>query len=221
MLKPFLTAALVCAALTTPSVHAFVVVNSPNLLTGSYDGPGWVFTGSGNTIDFFNVFLYNFSPAFLPPQNVADSATHSFNAQVAGNYIFNGGSPTHVVVNASGQYLITKTSGPNGSSLGAYNTEMLQLNINSGLPGGALLRESPTLASSGQATESDAGGGLFRIDSFFDVFVELSLDNGQSWIPSSGLSHQSLEAVPEPGSLVLLPAGLLLAAIRRRCARLP
>jgi hypothetical protein len=58
-----------------------------------------------------------------------------------------------------------------------------------GLPGGLMIRESPSLASSGQTTITDLGGGQFKIDSFFDVFTELSLDGGQSWHPSNGSMH--------------------------------
>jgi hypothetical protein len=221
MRKRFLCPALLCLALVTPSMHAFVITASPNLLPagGSYDGPGWTFHSGLNDADFINVFIYNFSPTFAPPQSVGLTATNSFNAAIAGDYILNGGAPTHAVVNAQGQYFIQKISGPNGSSLGTYDTEMLLLTISSGLPGGALLRESPTLASDGQTTESDAGGGLFRIDSFFDIFVELSLDGGQSWIPSSGSSHQTLGNVPEPASLSLIPAGLFCLGVFRGRAR--
>jgi len=63
----------------------------------------------------------------------------------------------------------------------SYDTEMLQLDISSGLPPGMLIRESPTLQSLGTTTVTPASGGGFLIDSFFDVFTEVSLDNGQSW----------------------------------------
>ena len=40
------------------------------------------------------------------------------------------------------------------------------------------IRESPTLASLGETYIMDIGGGLYDIDSFFDVFTELSVDGG-------------------------------------------
>ena len=68
-----------------------------------------------------------------------------------------------------------------------YDTELLQLDISGGnLPPGMLLRESPTLASTGKTAISPASGGGFVIDSFFDVFTELSTDGGGSWTPSLG-----------------------------------
>ena len=54
------------------------------------------------------------------------------------------------------------------------------------LPAGTRLRESPTLPSSGHATITESPPGQYHIDSFFDVFFELSTDSGQSWFPASG-----------------------------------
>ncbi len=93
--------------------------------------------------------------------------------------------------------------------------ELLQLDF---AAAGFMLRESPTLASTGQASSQDEGGGQIRIDSFFDVFVELSLDNGTTWIPSTAPLRLTLQrAIPEPGGLALAGlALLLLAGCRRR-----
>src|SRR5712692_2269018 len=77
-----------------------------------------------------------------------------------------------------------------------FATEMLQLNL---AGGGFLVRENPDLQSLGQTQIDDLGNGTFRIDSFFDVFTELSLDNGNTWIPqSNGSSRVSLQETPEP-----------------------
>jgi hypothetical protein len=93
-----------------------------------------------------------------------------------------------------------------------YATEMLTLNL-AGLPFGAMIRESPTLASTGGETVIDTP---FHIDSFFDVFTELSLDGGASWTPATGPVHIQN---PEPGSLALLTVvGAPLICLRRRRA---
>jgi hypothetical protein len=71
-------------------------------------------------------------------------------------------------------------TGPPGFTF--YDTEMLGLTISGGsLPSGMQLRESPTLQSTGKTAISPAAGGGFVIDSFFDVYIELSLDGGANW----------------------------------------
>ena len=105
---------------------------------------------------------------------------------------------------------------------GSFNTEMLSMEL-SGVnpfdPAGPLfmVRESPTLQSLGQTDITDIGGGLFRIDSFFDVHTELSIDGGATWMPSTnGAGHVVL--VPEPSSMGFLAAGLvcIVGFMRRR-----
>ena len=63
---------------------------------------------------------------------------------------------------------------------------MLLLNIlGGGLPPGVLIRESPTLQSSGALNMYPSGGGYY-INSFFTVYTELSFDGGAHFTPSVG-----------------------------------
>src|SRR6185295_11164690 len=88
-------------------------------------------------------------------------------------------------------------AGGNEILTGTFQTEMLSMNLSGNSPVGPfMIRESPTLQSLG-ATNTTPVGGQFLINSFFDVFTELSLDGGQSWMPSTtGPGHVTL--VPEP-----------------------
>ncbi len=72
-------------------------------------------------------------------------------------------------------------------------TELLSLDLTGGSP--FMIRESPSRPSVGQtAITPDAGG--YRIDSFFDVFTELSVDGGQTWLPSDSSLHTQLGGSP-------------------------
>ncbi len=109
---------------------------------------------------------------------------------------------------ASG-FVNTIVFGRVGNLTGTFSTEMLSMNLSGTTPlGPFMIRESPTLPSLGQTTVTDIGGGLYRIDSFFDVFTELSIDGGQTWMPDTvGPAHMML--VPEPGTSALIALGVL------------
>jgi hypothetical protein len=96
-----------------------------------------------------------------------------------------------------------------------YDTEFTSLELTGDIPsaGGRIpyiIRESPTLASTGEHSVLPLPGpGTFQVDSFFDVFTELSLDGGQTFYAASGPIHLELTGfVPEPGSVALAAIGL-------------
>lgn len=118
--------------------------------------------------------------------------------------------------------------------------EMLALSLVSTVNPSVRVRESPTLASVGSMTlTSDGSGGAGTFDSFFDIFTELSFDDGASWVPQQSehlvstqtpwymngtefivllvtevslLATHTGHRVPEPRSLVLV--GLALGVLR-------
>ena len=124
------------------------------------------------------------------------------------------GIPAVFPVNMTGP-VQTLVLGKSGNTTGTFQTEMVSMSLSGG---GVTVRESPSLPSLGQTSITDIGGGLYHIDSFFDVFTELSLDGGASWIPSTGSARVVL-GVPEPASVVLMGLALIgLAGLRRRRA---
>lgn len=115
-----------------------------------------------------------------------------------------------------------------GQPDGTFDTEMLSMDLTGGSPfGPALIRESPTRPSTGI---SSLTGGGFAIDSFFDIFTELSLDGGQTWLPSMSddmqneasdrftLREAEVPGIPEPATLTLVGTGIA-AMVRRRTRR--
>ena len=141
------------------------------------------------------------------PGTAVWGAGASFNAQTFMSFF---GGPTVPAFNP-GEGAAAKITGVlDAPPTHTYATEMLSLNLG-GLPSGALIRESPTLPSTGGHTIVDTPP--FQITSFFDVFTELSIDGGATWIPATGPVHI---VNPEPGSLALLLCAAPLIYRRRR-----
>ena len=62
-----------------------------------------------------------------------------------------------------------------------FDAEITQMDFSAIAAGTSLMfRESPTLSSYGQAELRSFGDGSFQFSSFFDVFLELSTDGGQT-----------------------------------------
>ena len=171
-----------------------------------------IFQIPGLVVDLSNVVHAGFTNCLAPPQS--GSQLETFGSSVAFDLSFNGGPAQPQSAPATVSVNVSATGTP-----GVFDTEMVQLDIAGGtLPSAVRVRESPTLQSLGRTTVEDLGGGLYRIDSFFDIFTELSLDGGQNWLPATDPGHVTL-TVPEPGSLALVGLAMAgLAASRRRRA---
>jgi hypothetical protein len=144
----------------------------------------------------------------------------SFSCDIIATASVSGG-PSSLPFLASGPATI-KAFGKIGQTTGTFSTEMLGMNLTGSLLGSSvMIRESPTLHSTGSTTVGDLGGGQYQIDSFFDVFVELSIDGGATWAPDmAGPTHVTLQSTqspstgPEPAALGLL--GIAFLATRKR-----
>lgn len=99
---------------------------------------------------------------------------------------------------------------------GMFDAEIVSMELSGQIDGWTLeIHESPTLPSLGRTLITDLGGGLYAIDSFFDVFTEISVDGGLTWIPSNDSMHMNLE-VPEPATIAMLGLGAFLMSRKRR-----
>jgi len=55
-----------------------------------------------------------------------------------------------------------------------------------------MVRESPSVASTGRTTITTISGGQYRIESFYDVWLDISLDDGRTWHPAEGVVRMAL-----------------------------
>jgi hypothetical protein len=110
---------------------------------------------------------------------------------------------------------VAYAKGPS-STTGTFQTEMVGMDLH-GFSGMVRIRESPTLPSLGQTRITDNMDGSYHIDSFFDVFTELSLDGGVNYNYVAALPTR-VDLVPEPASYGLLTIGLIAFAsfVRRQ-----
>jgi hypothetical protein len=150
------------------------------------------------------------------------SASYTFDTSLFYTYTASPGSPPEQLsfFDVFSEIDYTRTS-VLSDELQVFDTEMLSLSIGGGGGGGGgsggfLLRESPTKRSTGQTTIRALPGGGYDVDSFFDVFTELSLDGGQTWAPSDASMHLVLTQVPEPSTALLTGLGMLGLGVYRR-----
>jgi len=139
------------------------------------------------------------------------------NASYVGTLTNLGGVPIGPV-NLSGtleEEIFGRTS---PSALGIWATELLALSLSGPVLGHTLtLTLDSAVPSTGFSSITAEGGQAvrFRIDSFFDVFVELSLDTIPPLSTTRGPLQLSL--LPEPSTWLLLLGGIAgLGCLRRR-----
>ncbi len=137
-----------------------------------------------------------------------------------------GAGIAHVTLNGPTQVERGDPHDSNGDGRMEIDTELLSMDLRGVTPmGPMLMRESPTRHSLGRIVQQTAGVD-FPANSFFDVFFDVSLDNGATWLPVDQSLH--MEAVigaippilayyhpPQPIAVpVVGPNGQIIAVIR-------
>jgi hypothetical protein len=110
-----------------------------------------------------------------------------------------------------------------------YDTELLSLNFTGGqLPAGVMFRESPTRRSLGQTTirpvvalpgQAPPPPSCENISSWMDIWTEVSINGGQTWLPADGPSRVVANPpAPKhffPGDVLPPPGGRYVNPFRR------
>jgi hypothetical protein len=128
-----------------------------------------------NGIDFSNPRHRCFENVVVATDPGTGDETEQFDSRVDG--IFDDGSGPQLVELTGPVKIITRGKG--GATTGSWQTEILSMDLTGDVGGVSIeIRESPGLPSPGEVGVADNGDGTFQIDSFFDVFTELSVDGG-------------------------------------------
>ncbi len=162
---------------------------------GCYTSPQawWAYYANGVIIS--NTAWRVFSQGILPPIPGAPQ-THNFNATFEMEISMDTGLTWQsVVVTNVGNTVQVGWNSTVGNEW-IYTNNMRAFSASgSGLPAGVKIRQSTMSPSLGQTRIYPTPGGYW-ISSFFDVYTELSLDNGLTWAPASSPAHVELR--PDP-----------------------
>ncbi|MDX1493900.1 MAG: hypothetical protein R3253_07580 [Longimicrobiales bacterium] len=138
-----------------------------------------------------------FSSSVPPPQTVGRTVVSEYTATFEGELVLQppvvAEAVTHALsVQASMAEAITLT-GESGGVL-TFDTELVTFTLEgAGMPDGIRVRESPDLASSGVTTVTPLSGGQSKVQTHYDVWLEISLDDGRSWEVAENAVRMTLE----------------------------
>jgi hypothetical protein len=167
-----------------------------------------------NGIAFSNPRHKCFQNVSVSTDPATGDETSTFDSILEGT-IDDGSGPQPVILTGP---VTTVARGKGGATTGSWDTEMVSMSLSGDVGGVSIeIRESPGLPSPGRVRVLDIGTGDYQIDSFFDVFVELSVDGGPFQPQTNEAGRISLWFLPEPGSLLMLIAGVpFLCGLARR-----
>jgi hypothetical protein len=169
---------------------------------GIYISPAQWHAAYANGIYISNVVHRAFT-AHYPPPTFFTTSNEVFGSQVDFMYSTDGGQTFQKYTgNATCTVQVTDDGSQGGGEV--YQTEMTQLDLSGDtMPPNMRLRVNPDTPSTGQTTIMPTGNGDYQISSFFDIFVDLSLDGGNTWLPSSSAGHMELHIDPSNPPTVL------------------
>ena len=203
---------------------AQVITSNPTLPpnTGSYMTPQQVhadYSGQGLQVVLSQLSHepFNTGPGSVKytDNTTTGTETDTFNSQATGMVSVNGSPDTPFTLTGP---VSVDVANKVGNVTGTFNTQMTSMDLTGNILGYPVeIALDPNNATYGQTSITNIGGGMYQISSFFDIFTELSLDGGNTFIPQSN-GPTLVTLVPEPASTAVLGGGALFLLRRRRRA---
>jgi hypothetical protein len=215
-LVPAVLGACVAGAFAGPgSAQAFVLSNTPDalpLLGFAYTIPGGVcFSTAGYCVAGADFTLTSLAPPGLVQTSNEDITTNA----TATIDLANSSHVPIGTVTLTGTVEQDVLRRPNEFDTGSWTVDLESLSLSgtlNSLPITVMLNPADLGMDTG-TTSIVEDGAVFRVDSFFDVFAEISYDG----LTATASGAATAGGVPEPATLALLAGPLLvLSAARRR-----
>ena len=163
--------------------------------------PGAAYRGSGAHLFFGGSAALTcsthgvFSAGVTPPSAVGTSVVSSYTATFVGELVLqppvvssSTTYPLDVQVQMSESITLASIDGDRR----LFETELTAFELRDGLPDEVVVRESASLASEGMTTVTSTADGSSRVEAYYDVWLEMSLDGGRSWEPAAAAVKMTL-----------------------------
>jgi hypothetical protein len=137
-----------------------------------------------------------FTGAVAPPATQGATVTADYSATFKGQLVLAPPlvpAPVTHPLSVQARMVERITLAGTQGAMRTFDTELVTFELGgSTAPAGAMVRESPSVASTGRTTITALSGGQYRIESFYDVWLELSLDGGGTWHPAEEVVRMTL-----------------------------
>jgi hypothetical protein len=158
---------------------------------GAYHGGTHVFSSAGARL--FCGTHGGFTSSVVPPAMPGTTVIADYRATFIGELVL-GSAAADVHPISEPVHMVERiTFGERRGDVQVLDTEIVALDLQgSDLPRGVLVRESLSRGSFGRTTITTLERGRTRIESYYDVWLELSTDGGRSWHAAEAAVRMSI-----------------------------
>ncbi len=138
-----------------------------------------------------------FTSAAQPPRQLGAAVTSEYTATFEGELVLQPplvrNASTHAlqVQARMGERITLRTM---GATQWVFDTELVTFELTDGMPTDVMVRQSPAVRSTGVTTIAATSEGRSIVETSYDVWLEISVDGGQSWVPSDGSVRMTLQS---------------------------